>query len=64
MTERLLLRVEEAAALLGIGRDLAYRLARSGEIPAVRLGRRLLVPRQALIAWIEEPPSTLSGGAS
>ena len=36
--------VVQAAALLGIGRDLAYRAVASGELPAVRIGRRLVVP--------------------
>ena len=44
MTERLALSVEEAAALLGISRDLAYDLVTRGELPSVRLGRRLVVP--------------------
>ena len=46
--DRLTLTVEEAAHLLGISRGLAYELARSGQLPVVRLGRRLLVPRVAL----------------
>jgi len=48
MTERLALSVEEAGALLGISRDLAYDLVTRGELPSVRLGRRLVVPRRAL----------------
>ena len=40
--------IEEAAELLGIGRSSAYRAARDGQIPAIRLGRRLLVPKVAL----------------
>ena len=42
--------VEEAAGLLGIGRTLAYRLARDGELPGViKLGpRRVVVARAAL----------------
>ncbi len=48
MAERLALSVEEAGALLGISRDLAYDLVARHELPAVRLGRRLVVPRRAL----------------
>ena len=62
MTERLTLSVEEAAHLLGIGRGLAYELARTGKIPAVRLGRRLLVPRAQLEAMLRNP-STEPGQA-
>ncbi|HBW18767.1 MAG TPA: hypothetical protein DEH11_07010, partial [Actinobacteria bacterium] len=39
------LSVEEAGALLGISRDLAYDLVASRQLPSVRLGRRLVVPR-------------------
>ena len=46
--ERLALSVEEAGALLGVSRDLAYDLVACGTIPSVRLGRRLVVPRRAL----------------
>ncbi len=46
--DRLTLSVEEAAHLLSISRGLAYELARSGQLPVVRLGRRLLVPKVAL----------------
>lgn len=38
----------EAARLLGIGRTVAYEAARQGQIPTIRVGRRLLVPRAAL----------------
>ena len=40
--------VEEVAAILGIGRATAYRCANTGEIPALRLGRRLFIPRAGL----------------
>lgn len=42
---RITLTVEEAAKALGIGRGLAYEAVRRGEIPTIRLGKRLLVPR-------------------
>jgi excisionase family DNA binding protein len=41
--------VDEAAAELGISRGTAYECARTGQIPTIRLGRRLLVPREALL---------------
>lgn len=46
--QSLVLTVAEAAAVLRIRRNLAYRLCASGVIPALRLGRRLVVPRAAL----------------
>lgn len=46
--ERLTLTVEEAAEVLGIGRTLAYESVQRGDLPTVRIGRRLLVPRAAI----------------
>lgn len=40
--------VEEAAQMLGISRSSAYGCVRRGELRALRLGRRLVVPRSAL----------------
>ena len=42
------LTVEETAQILGIGRTLAYDLARSGQLPSIRLGSRLLISRPGL----------------
>ena len=42
--QRLTLTISEAAKLLGIGRNLAYEAARTGELPTVVIGRRILVP--------------------
>ena len=41
--------VEAAAAMLGIGRRSAYRAAAAGQLPTIRMGRRLLVPTQRLL---------------
>jgi excisionase family DNA binding protein len=46
--ERLTLTVEEAAAMLGISRAGAYEAVQRGEIPSIKIGRRILVPRIAL----------------
>lgn len=53
--ERLTLTVEETARILGIGRQLAYDRIKTGEIPVIKVGRRLLVPRRALEKLLEEP---------
>jgi excisionase family DNA binding protein len=44
----------EAARLLGISRNLAYEAARRGEIPTIRIGRRILVPIAALERLLSE----------
>lgn len=46
--ERRTLTVPEVAETLGISTDSVYLAIRRGEIPALRLGRRLLVPREAI----------------
>ena len=46
--QALTITVERAAQLLGISRGLAYELVRRGELPAIRLGRRVVVPTNAI----------------
>ena len=43
-----ILNVAETARFLRLGRNAAYEAIRRREIPSIRIGRRLLVPRQAL----------------
>jgi excisionase family DNA binding protein len=56
--ERITFTVEEAARVLGISRAKAYQCVRSGEIPSIRFGRRMLVPRVALAKLVD--PSSAS----
>lgn len=51
---RALLAVEECAAILGLGRSAAYEAVRRGEIPSLRIGRRVLVPLPALAATLTQ----------
>lgn len=44
--------IPEAATVLGIGRDAAYAAARRGEIPTLRVGRRVLVPVPLLLRML------------
>ncbi len=53
-----LLTVPETARVLRIGRNLAYELVARGEIPSVRLGRVIRVPRTALDAWLQRRPTS------
>jgi excisionase family DNA binding protein len=52
--ERQTLTVEEAARVLGIGRSAAYLAARRGDLPAIRIGRRYVVPRAALERMLDQ----------
>jgi excisionase family DNA binding protein len=46
--DRMTLSVTEAAKRLGISRAFAYELVARGELPCLRFGRRVVVPRKAL----------------
>ncbi len=52
--EPLLLRPGEVASLLGLGRSTVFALLVAGELPIVRIGRSVRVPRVALERWIDE----------
>lgn len=49
-TEKLLLKVSEAAEALGISRSHAYELIQAGKLPVVRLGAAVRVPKP----WVEK----------
>lgn len=55
--ERLTLSIPETAKILGIGRNLCYDRVKTGEIPVIKIGRRLLVPRAALEKLLANPKS-------
>jgi len=47
------LRVEELMPILGIGRNTAYALVRSGRLRSIRVGRQVRIPKNALIEFLE-----------
>ncbi|MEX1207457.1 MAG: helix-turn-helix domain-containing protein [Acidimicrobiia bacterium] len=54
--------VGEAARFLGIGRNSAYEAVRRNEIPSIRIGRRIVIPRHRFLEWLGAS-DTDSGGA-
>lgn len=56
--DRVLLRPSEVAEILGIGRSKAYELCASNQLKAVRIGRSVRVPVEALHQWINEQMAT------
>ena len=50
---RLVLSVEEARIQLGLSRGLIYEAVRTGQIPSIRIGRRILIPRVGLQQLLE-----------
>ena len=55
--------VEEAAEMLGISRSSAYECVHRGELRALRLGRRLVVPRSALEELLGGAPASATAAA-
>jgi excisionase family DNA binding protein len=47
--------VEQAAEILGVARGTAYEACRLGQLPTLRLGRRVLVPVPRLLAMLGAP---------
>ena len=52
--EPLLLKATEAAKLLGLGRSKVFAMVAAGELPVIRIGRSVRIPRQALERWIRD----------
>ena len=49
---RLLLRIEEAAEVLGIGRSLMYQLVLSAKVESVTVGRLRRIPSECLAEYV------------
>jgi len=63
--DRLTWDVPEAARRLGVSTAYYYRAAGRGELPVMRLGRRLVVPKAALLRLLSDShPDRLAGGGS
>ena len=61
------LTVDETARLLRISRGLAFTAVRDGTLPSIRIGRRILIPRQALddvIAGTRGPSAAAEEGTT
>ena len=58
MTEQqeksLVFSVSEVSKVLGIGRSNVYNLLHTGQIPCIKYGKRMLIPRFALMKMLEE----------
>lgn len=52
--QRLCITVPEAAKMLGISRNFGYELVKRRELPVVKFGKRLLIPRAALEKMLEK----------
>jgi excisionase family DNA binding protein len=60
--DQLVYTVPEAGAMLGLSRNGAYEAAKRGEIPTIRIGARLVVPKIAFHRLLEFGASAGNGG--
>ena len=56
----LMLSVPEVAAVLGISRAGAYELVRGNGFPALKIGSRIVVPKEKFLGWID---AQMAGGS-
>ena len=49
----LFLNYQMIADILGISRSVAYQLMRVESFPTLRIGKRMVVPKDKFIAWLE-----------
>jgi len=54
-TDRLTFTVDETRRKLGLSRGLIYQAIHQGQIPSIRIGRRILIPRAALEKLLANP---------
>ena len=62
--DRLAVSVNEAAELIGLGRDVTYRLVLGGDIPSFKVGSRRLVPVAGLREYVERRAAEAGQGAA
>lgn len=46
--------VDDLAQILGVSRSTAYRMAAKGNIPCLRIGKRVILSRDHLQRWVDE----------
>lgn len=51
----LVLSVDQLMKVLGIGRNCAYDLVRCGQIQSIRVGNKIRIPKESVVAFIRAP---------
>ncbi|MGB9792514.1 MAG: helix-turn-helix domain-containing protein [Thermacetogeniaceae bacterium] len=60
--EKAVYSIPEVASLLDVNLTRAYELARQRGFPAIRIGRRIVVPRAAFWKWLDTQSCGISEG--
>lgn len=58
MGECMVLTVKDVSEILGIGLVQAYKLVKRSDFPTKRIGRRIIIPRDRFIAWLNNAEDT------
>ncbi len=64
VADRFVYTVPEAGRLLGLGRNAAYDAAKRGDIPTIRIGRLLRVPKGPFHRLVGVDASSTSAGTT
>lgn len=54
MKDKLTLNIDEAAELLGIGRNLMLKLVTVDDFPAIKFKRKIIINKQQLQQWLDK----------
>lgn len=60
--ERMALSVAEVQESLGIGRNAVYNLVNRADFPKIRMGRKIIIPREAFLRWLDQQTTVEIGG--
>lgn len=50
--------VSDVQKAMNIGRNTAYDLVNRADFPKIRLGRKIIIPRDAFMRWLDEQTNT------
>lgn len=51
---KLTISIPDAARLMGVGKNRVYEMAKSGQIPVLKIGNRYIIPKANFEAWLTE----------
>jgi len=51
--ERMTMTVSDLQQAMGIGRNAAYDLVNRADFPKVRVGKKIVIPRDAFLRWLD-----------
>ena len=49
-----MLKVEHISEIMGISKVVAYELVNRPDFPALRIGKRIIIPKDKFLNWIDE----------